>query len=95
MKYKVGDILVCQVEVRPNRAKKILMGVPAADATVIECAYQVIAKDETMQTYMLLIDSDMTGWTVGAFHVAHGHVAKVFLNKKFWDLPEQFVIKKK
>lgn len=95
MKYKVGDILCCLVEEVPGRARKILMGPPTEGSIVTESCFQVIAKDEIMGTYMLLIDSNMTGWIISVFHIVHLKVPAVLRGKKFWDLHEQFITKKK
>ena len=95
MKYRVGDIVLCEVEVRASGHKYVLTRPPYDEKTVKLKEFQIIRCDPTFNTYTILIDEDIIGWTIGEFHVQHMGIAKAFKNKKFWDVTEDYIVKKK
>lgn len=95
MKYRVGDVLTCNVEHRANGSKAILLGSPREGSTVTEGDFQVLALQETVDWYTVLIPDDFIGWRISTFMIVHANVPKVFMNKKFFDVPESCVVRKK
>lgn len=95
MKYRVGDMLVVNTEVRPNGRRYVLVREPTPEAELGHGVFQVVAKDEVMMTYKIILDDDMVGWQISQFHIEHERVPKAFKGKKFWDLHEDFIVSKK
>lgn len=95
MKYKVGDVIICNTEKPANGPKRILMREPSPESTLGSGAYQIVAKSETFGTYKIIIDEDMTGWQISSFHVEHEGVPAAFKGRRFYDVHENFVIGEK
>jgi hypothetical protein len=95
MKYKVGDQVVVEVEVQKNGTKRIVNREALPDSKIIEKIFPIAAFDETDQSYKIIVDEDIVGWTVSQFHIKHMKVNEKYLNKKFYDLAEQFIVRKK
>lgn len=98
-KYKVGDLVTCEVETRKNGKRYVLAFDKKVDKkNIVEMDFQVILVNNVAgseyNTYMIVIPEDIIGWTVNRFHVETAGIAKAFLGKKFWELTEQFIIKK-
>lgn len=97
-KYKVGDLVVCEVEIRQDGRKYILSSEKEVDPkNLSEDVFQIVLIStvaEDWNNYMLVISDDMVGWTINKFHTEIAGVAKAFLGKKFWEVTEQFIIKK-
>lgn len=92
MKYKIGDRIIVNTEILPNGQKRILVREPSHDSILGSGTYQIVAKNESMYTYKIIIDDDMSGWQIGSFHVEHERVPVAFKGKKFYDVHENFVL---
>lgn len=92
MKYKIGDRITCNTETPPGGQKRILMREPSPDSILGSGSYQVVAKNELMNTYKIIIDDDMVGWQVSTFHVEYERVPAAFKGRKFYDVHASFVI---
>lgn len=42
--------------------------------------------------YMILVDEDIAGWNISEFHVLYMGVEAKYLNKKFFDIDEDYII---
>ncbi|HLG27727.1 MAG TPA: hypothetical protein VI423_08075 [Paenisporosarcina sp.] len=93
MKYSIGDIVVCNTETRPNGSKRILICEPDESWILGSGAFQIAAKHDS-GAYSLIVDEGMIGWFVGEFHVRHQNFSAGFLNKKFYDVTEEHIVKK-
>lgn len=94
MKYKIGDCIIVNTETPLGRQKRIMIGIPSVDSVLGSGSYQIVAKDELMQTYKIILDDDMLGWQISQFHIEHEKVPVVFRGKKFYDIHENFVLGK-
>lgn len=95
MKYKIGDMIVCNTEKPPEGMKRLLLNrEPSSDSVLGSGSFQIVAKDEFMETYKIIIDDDMVGWQIGEFHIEHEKVPAAFKGKKFYDIHESFVLRK-
>lgn len=96
-KYRVGDKVVCLMETRANGYKYLLAHNPNPTLPLEDCTTQVVAIDTTCEeqtVYTVLVPDEASGWVVSKFHVAHLNIAAVFIGKKFWEIPEPFIIRK-
>lgn len=94
MKYHVGDMVTLNTEVRPGGGKYILSREPQEDCPLGNGSFQIVSRDEVLQTYKIIIDDDMVGWTISEFHIQHQGVASAFKYKKFWDVTEEYIVRK-
>lgn len=94
LKYKIGDCVIVNTETPPNKQKRILTREPTPDTLLGSGSYQVVAKDELMKTYKIILDDDMLGWQISMFHIQHERVPVAFQGKKFYDVQETFVLGK-
>jgi hypothetical protein len=97
-KYKVKDLVNCQVETRINGTKAIVSKhLPPEELSKLEIkqfeiiAVQNIYPDSTYHMYTIVIDDDMVGWMISEFHIRHQKVDIKFKNKRFWELTEEFI----
>ncbi len=95
MKYKVGDCVIVNTEKPINGQKRILIREPSPESILGSGVYQIVAKDDVLDTYKIIIDDDMLGWQISKFHVEHEGVPVAFKGKKFYDVHESFVIGEK
>lgn len=91
MKYRVGDVVICQFR-QVNNYKKIVLE-PNSESEEME--FQIISRNPDLELYMLLVPDDFTGWTISDFHIVHQNVAKLFKGKKFYELAEGSILRKK
>lgn len=92
MKYSVGDVIDCDVEILENGKKKICTPETSDEAKIELMSFEIVYVDEIMKTYKIIIDDNMSGWIIGKFAVKYEEVDEKFLGKKFYDLPESWVI---
>jgi hypothetical protein len=92
VKYKIGDRIKVNTEIPPGGQKRILIREPSPDSILGNGSYQVVAKNDIMQTYKIIIDDDMLGWYISAFHVEHEKVPVAFKGRKFYDIHLNFVL---
>jgi hypothetical protein len=95
MHYKVNDRVICQVEVQKNGTKRILVRDPLKDSKISRQDFQVVAINALMQTYMIIVDDGMIGWTVSRFHTKHLDVPETLIGKTFYDVSEVSIEGKK
>lgn len=94
MKYNVGDVVTCNTETPVNKQKRIVVKIPSVDSVLGSGHFQIVSKDETNQTYKVIIENDMLGWDISMFHIQHEKVPVAFNGKKFYDVPEIFILGK-
>lgn len=75
--------------------RKIVMGDSDPASVVQEKTFPIVYKDEAEQSYIIIIDDDIIGWNINSFHIKHWDVDKKYLGKKFYDIYEQFIVRKK
>ena len=92
MKYKIGDCILVNIETVPGKQKRVLVTEPLSTSVLSSESFQIVAKDEIMHTYKIIVGDDMLGWQISSFHIEHEGVAAAFRGKKFYDLHEQFVL---
>lgn len=92
MKYHVGDLVKVVVETRKNNRRYIVIDMPVSDSKLITAVFQVVAKIELTQSYKIIVDDDITGWTISQFHIDHEGIPKAFNGKRFYDIPESAII---
>lgn len=95
MKYKVGDQVVVRVEISKQGPKRIVIREPKSDSKLIEKDFPIVIYHPVEQTYTLIVDDDITGWTISAFQVKHNKVDEKYIGKKFYDVTEDFILRKK
>lgn len=95
MKYKVGDQVVIRVEIPKEGHKRILIREPKPDSKIVEKICPIVIKHEIEQSYTIIIEDDIIGWYISKFHVKHNNVDEKYLNKKFYDVTEEFIVRKK
>lgn len=95
MKYKVGDIVSCQVETRKSGTKAVVARhleepLPKLETKLFEIiTINIVAED--LYSYVILIADDMLGWTISEWHILHQKVDPKFKGKKFYELTEEFI----
>lgn len=82
-----------KVELQKSGVKRILMKEPLGDSKIIEKAFHIAIVHPREQTYSIIIDDDIIGWTIGKFHVEHNHVDKSLVGKRFYDVNDDMIIK--
>jgi hypothetical protein len=92
MKYKIGDKVSCQTETKANGSKKLLIGDPSQGSKVGKGTFLIVAKDEAFQTYKIIIDDDMIGWSISSWHISNMRLDNKLLGKKFYDVQEELII---
>jgi hypothetical protein len=95
MKYKVGDQVVVKVEYQVSGKKRIVTRTPLSDSTIVEKTYTIVMKDDIEQAYSIVIDDDIIGWNINVFHIKYNHVDEKYLHKRFFDVTEAFILRKK
>lgn len=95
MKYKIGDQVVVQIEIPKEGAKRILVRDPKPDSKIVEKVCPIVMKNEIEQSYSIITDDDIIGWVINSFHIKYNHVNEKYLNKKFYDVTEAFILRKK
>ena len=94
MSYAVNDEILCNVEVCPNGTKRILIREPDPLSGIEMMTFTVVAVDEPMGTYKVVIPEDVSGWIISRFHIKFQHVDEKFLGKKFYDITESLILDK-
>lgn len=92
MKYHIGDIVSCNVEVFKDKKRKLSIIAPQEDSKIEIMSFPIVAIDEHMQTYKIIIEPDMPGWNISKFHVNHLNVNEKFLGNKFYDISESLIL---
>lgn len=95
MKYKVGDMISCNVEIFKNKKRKISVVEPKKDSEIEVMYFQIISIDEVAQSYKILIEPDMSGWDINKFHVKHQRVDDKLIGSKFYDVAESLIVEEK
>ena len=49
--------------------------------------FSIIGKNDSYSEYLVLLDSDMLGYTVSNFHILHSEVDSKYKGSKFWYVP--------
>jgi hypothetical protein len=98
IKYKVKDIVLCQVEIRKNGDKAILSRIlgPEEQIKLESQQFEIIAinqiyPESLYHMHTILVEDNMIGWIIGKFHTQHYKINQSFYGKKFWDLTEEFM----
>lgn len=95
MKYKVGDLVQCQVETRPNGRRAILAKETELENPTTKATFQIIGININPPTYSVLIEEDdIIGWTIGEFRILYNDFPVVFRGKKFFDVTDEYILKK-
>lgn len=92
MKYQIGDIVSCNVEIFKNNKRKLSMTPLQKDSTIEVINFPIIAVDEFLKNYKIIIEPDMSGWIISKFHTKYQNIDEKFLGKKFYDIPESIII---
>ncbi len=98
-KYKIGDVVQCRIETRPSGIKYIYYfdresKFPLEEKEVQIIGTQPLYSGATDNHYIILVPDDVTGFMISYFHINNWGIAKTFLNKKFWEIEEKFLLKK-
>ena len=48
--------------------------------------------DGKNQLYKIIVDNDICGWWVNGFHIENEKIDPRYLNKKFFDIQESFIL---
>lgn len=98
IRYKVGDVVACEIEVRLSGYKYVLSRYIKDESELEIREFQIIRVHYVFEgaapTYTILISDDLVGWMISQFHVENFLIASAHKNKKFWELTEEFIIKK-
>ena len=94
MKYKIGDMVRCAVEIFSNGKRKLSIVEPKKDSQIEIMSFPIVYVDNTMQLYKIIIEPDMTGWEISQFHINHYDIDPKFIGKKFYDITESLVVTK-
>jgi hypothetical protein len=95
MLYKVGDKVICPVEIQKSGVKRISIREPLADSKVSKKDFQIIYIDPVIQAYTIVIDDDMTGWALDKWHVKYWNISEKLIGKRFFDVTETIIEGKK
>ncbi len=95
MKYKIGDLITIVTEIRQNGNKYVVTDAPRTNSKLATECFQIVAKNETMQTYKIILADDMIGWQISQFHIEYEGVAKAFFGKRFYDISENHIVESK
>lgn len=82
MKYKVGDKLKLKIVKNKLYLKKEKID------KYLEEEFLIIAIDNRLKYYTLLIHDHMVGWIINEFHILHYGVDQKFFGKRFYDVFE-------
>lgn len=98
MKFKVGEIVSCEVETRKNGTKAIVSRFIEEEITIEIKQFQIIHiapcfPESEHNMYTLLIPDDYLGWHINDFHIKHQDIDPKLKGKKFWDLTEEYIEK--
>lgn len=98
MKFKVKDIVSCQVETRDNNFKAVVSG-PTERPTETK-QFEIIGIKPSYPgaecyIYTILVPDDYLGWMVGDFRIKYEDIDPKFKGKKFWDVTEEYMTKEK
>lgn len=94
MKYSVGDQIICNVEIFKNGTKKLSVLAPKKDSEIETYYFTIVAVDENLELYKIIIPDDLVGWIISKFHIEHQHVDKEYYGKKFYDISESLTLGK-
>lgn len=97
-KYVIGDKVVCAIEIRKGGYKYILTHESDPKLGLSEVSVQIVsihyAYDGACPEYRVIIPDDFVGWQISEFHVIHYKVPSKFIGKHFWDVTEDYIIRK-
>lgn len=93
MKYSVHDFILASVEITKDGRKRFLIGKLKEGSTVEVMDFEIVAIDESSQTYKLITE-DIDGWIISKFHLKHQDVDEKYLGRRFYDLSESLVLGK-
>jgi hypothetical protein len=95
MKYKIGDKVICEVEVQQDGKRRLLIKDPVKTSKVTKQEFPIIHIDNGTELYTILLDDDMVGWQISQWHVKYWDVAPKYVGKTFYDVPESIFKGKK
>lgn len=100
MKFKVKEIVSCEVEIRKSGVKAVVYGPIDKTVKTETQQFQVIAARQAYpgsedNVYTILIPDDFLGWNINAFHIQHYKINPSFNGKRFWDVTEEYMKKDK
>jgi hypothetical protein len=84
MKYKIGDKLKLKIYKNKLYLKKDKL----AKNEYIEDDFLIVAINDKLQYYTVIIHDNMIGWTINDFHIIYLGVKEKFMGKKFFDVFE-------
>ncbi|CAB4196809.1 hypothetical protein UFOVP1290_329 [uncultured Caudovirales phage] len=91
MQYKIGDHVSINVEYEKSGIKRILSRQPLKGSTIIVKIFPIVMLNHLEETYSIMIDDDMIGWTISNFHVENNGADKKFVGKKFYDVTDDMI----
>lgn len=92
-KYRAGDQVICNTEIRANGRKYILAREPDEFSQLNHGTFQIACKNRD-ETYSVVVPEDFVGWTIDEFKVRYQKTAAPFKGKKFFDVKEEFILRK-
>lgn len=98
MKFKIKELVLCEVETRKNGTKAVVSR-PIGDEIITESKqFQIIAITPVSalsedKIYTIVLPDDYLGWNINEFHIKHQDVDPKFRGKKFWDVTEEYIEK--
>lgn len=95
MKYQVGDMVECEVEIMKNKCRRLLIKSPERGSELTTMYFPVVAIDETLESCKIIIEEDMPGWYITRFHIEFEDVDPSFMGAKFYDISESLILSKK
>lgn len=95
MNYKVGDTVPVTVELLDGRKRLLVARSPSKNSQLSVQQFQIVSIDTVMETYKIILDDDIVGWTITEFHIEYQKVPKVFKGKKFYDISEIHILPQK
>jgi hypothetical protein len=91
--HKIGSSV--NIKVSNSNGRRKVLPKESEDSSEVK-SFEIIAKyflhKEMSPYYMVLIDTDMVGWTVSSSHVMYYDIDPKFLGSKFYDVTEEFII---
>ena len=85
-KFKIGQEVKLPTA---NIGKYKRVHYPENDQDQVELnEFRVIGKNDSYSEYLVLLYSDMLGYTVSDFHILHSEVAEKHKGCKFWFVSE-------
>ncbi len=91
MNYSIGEFIFCNIEIL-NEGKSKISFSPNKDSKIEKAEFLIVGVDEVAQTYKIILEDNMIGWNIGAWHVKHLDIDEKFLGKKFSDISESMIL---